>query len=106
VRFFNKLVGRKDIVLGEFRAVGFPVAEPIRLSDGTYFFELFVFDLELNGTPLTSQVGMRFACSLPDVTFPPSNNEELEVTGNFSWLRHYDDYALDIEAFQVLMWRG
>ncbi len=105
-RFLGRLVGRKHHVLGTFEAVGFPVGNPQRLSDGSLAFELFVFDIAADGQPFETPVGVRANCLLPRRAYDPaediSPNEELNVAGEVVWMSELGGYVLRIEGLQVL----
>ncbi len=99
----RKLLGRKDHHVCSCKAIGFPVSDPVKTSDGRQLFELFVFDVELDQlSNFVSSVGARMLCVVPRIEDEIYASDELELTGNFVWSSEFGGYVVDVESLQVL----
>jgi hypothetical protein len=101
-----KLLFREEHLLGTFQALGFPVDDPQRLSDGSLVFELFVFDLHADGEAIDNPVGVRATCLLPRRAGGPLETllptEELDIAGDVLWSSLLGGYVLRINGMQAV----
>lgn len=99
----RRLLRQRDYHICTCKAIGFPVSDPVKTSDGRQLFELFVFDVELDErSSAMSSVGARVLCVVPAIQDEIYASDELELTGNFVWSREFGGYVVDVESLQIL----
>lgn len=106
-RLFYRILGHEHHTLGTFEALGMPVGQYQKLSDGSLLFELFLFDLEIDKKAIPSSIGHRITCNVlhcvsDDERDLISPNDELDVVGSVLWMTELGGYvfvATGIQSF-------